>query len=140
MINEKGKRMNFYTYQDFEKMSNHLSLVEGEAIYNKFLHSATSILFDKAFKGYWEDFVLASVEYAEKRGKWLLTPIHERTESMDAYRTSRHDRVILSLKIIKRYMEKNDLDTQCFEGIGEDRKRIGDFACYISYVYSVNSR
>lgn len=138
--NGEGNTMNFYTYRDFERMSNHLSLVESEAIYDKFLHSTTTLLVDESFKEYWEEFVLASVEYSEKRGKWLLTPMNERTESMDTYRTSKHERVILSLKIIKRYMEKNNLDIQCLDELGEDRKRIGDFACYISYIYSVNAR
>ncbi len=37
-------------------------------------------------------------------------------------------------------MKQRELNTQWFDDIGENGKHIGNFSCYIAYVYAVNAR
>lgn len=50
---------------------------------------------------------------------------------------------MVSLKVIAAYMRERKWDSTWFEQLGtieRDRKRFGDFACYLVYINSLNAR
>lgn len=94
---------------------------------------------DKEGLAYWHAFVLAAVHYTQIRGEWLLLSREER-QAKDEVRTTRHNKVIYSLKLYIAYRRQEGQEFPWFEKIQDNRKQIGDLACYVSYVYALNGR
>ncbi|MCK1236786.1 hypothetical protein MX003_03585 [Streptococcus uberis] len=88
---------------------------------------------------YWNDFISASVDYSQARGEWLLLSREEK-HAKDDMRTTKHNKFIYTLKIFIAYSKQKGYDFPWFESIKENRKQLGDLACYISYIYAVNAR
>ena len=98
---------------------------------------------DEDFAELWEDFVKVAARYANIRATWYMISRQERMDTDDA-RTACHDAVISHLNAIWRCMKMKGWDNTWREELGLDefvhRKRLGDFACYVAYVYGLNSR
>lgn len=91
-----------------------------EITYNSFLSEKTSLSFEDSQKIHqdilstlghdqevlhvWQDFLEASMEYAYTRSRWLLLERAERQEN-DSRRTTQHNKVIYTLKLLSRYLE-----------------------------------
>ncbi|MTB35397.1 hypothetical protein [Streptococcus uberis] len=88
---------------------------------------------------YWNDFISASVDYSQARGEWLLLSREEK-HVKDDMRTTKHNKFIYTLKIFIAYSKQKGYDFPWFESIKDNRKQLGDLACYISYIYAVNAR
>lgn len=88
---------------------------------------------------YWNDFINSCVEYAEIRSTWLFLSREEKLEK-DELRTAIHNTVIRNLSILKRMVENRNENIEWYNRFYDDRKRIGDFACYISYIYALCTR
>lgn len=130
-----------YTYTNFTSHLGHLSMSEAEKIYAKIFMAASKT--NVAFIEQWNELVKASLAYVEIRGKWLLLDREEQL-LIDSSRTIKHNTVIAELKSLVSLMEQQNWDTTWYQQICVDerytRKRIGDFACYIVYIYSINAR
>lgn len=88
---------------------------------------------------YWNDFISASVDYSQARGEWLLLSREEK-HAKDDMRTTKHNKVIYTLKIYIAYSKQRGNVFPWFEEIKDNRKQLGDLACYVSYVYAINAR
>lgn len=86
-----------------------------------------------------EGMKLRAIRYANKRAEWECMTPEERRDA-DAGRTSSHNAFIDQMNIIKRMLDTEGIDTSWREELGDDRKRIGDFACYMAYIFSVGNR
>ncbi len=130
-----------YTYDEYLEMSDALSFEKADKIYNMLLDNANTE--DEDFLELWEDFMKVAVTYANVRGNWKLFPRGQRRHTDDE-RTACHDAVISHLNGLTRYMEMQGWDTAWRDELGRDerlhRKRLGDFACFAAYVYSVIAR
>ncbi|MCR5294674.1 MAG: hypothetical protein K6E30_05800 [Lachnospiraceae bacterium] len=130
-----------YTYDEYLEMSDALPFEEADKIYRMLLDNANTE--DEDFLALWEDFMKVAVTYANVRGNWKLFPRGQRKHS-DEERTACHDAVISHLNGLTRYMEMLGWDTAWRDELGRDerlhRKRLGDFACFAAYVYSVIAR
>ena len=128
-------------YDDYLGMSDSLSFEEADRIYKLLIDNANTE--DEDFAGLWEDFVKVAARYANIRATWYMISRRERMETDDA-RTACHDSVISRLNAIWRCMKMKGWDNAWREELGLDefvhRKRLGDFACYVAYVYGLNSR
>ncbi|HFI0446504.1 TPA: hypothetical protein ACGOW0_000899 [Streptococcus suis] len=129
--------MQLFTYNDFTSEKGHLAFEECQTIHNEIL--ASSDKNNSEFLDYWKEFLSSCVSYAEARGKWFLLSKEERMD-FDSKRTTIHNKVIFNLKIIKALANEKGKDTTWFDKFQDERKRIGDFACYLAYVYGVNAR
>lgn len=78
-----------------------------------------------------------AVRYAHIRAEWNTLTREEKLER-DSSRTIAHDSFISSINIIAR--SEGKIGLQWRERLGNDRKRIGDFACYISLFRSLEAR
>lgn len=64
----------------------------------------------------------------------------EERDEKDRQRTACHDAYISNLNIFGRYFNELGLDNSWRQQIGDDRKRIGDFACYIALFNGLGAR
>lgn len=130
-----------YVYDEYLGMSDALPFEEAGRIYNMLLDNANTE--DEDFADLWEDLMKVAVRYANIRANWYLISRQERMDTDDA-RTACHDSVISHLNAITRCMKMKGWDISWRDELGSDefihRKRIGDFACYLAYVYSLIAR
>jgi hypothetical protein len=91
-----------------------------------------------------EDLVLAAVSYARIRTDWEVhsssrSDVDSR-EAHGAHRTSTHNAFIIACHVLARAMQQRELDASWREELGQDRKRIGDWACYIHGLLGLRAR
>ena len=129
--------MQVFSYDDFKNEKEIMSFSEAEQIYSNLLNSSNQL--DKEFQEEWTTFVLLCVEYASARGK-CLTLSREEKLANDEARTVTHNKVIYQLKLLKGLANEQGNDVSWFEKFNDDRKRIGDFACFVAYIYALNAR
>ena len=129
--------MQTFNYDDFKNEKGIVSFSEAEQIYSSLLNSSNQL--DKEFQEEWTTFVLLCVEYTSIRGKWLTLSREEKLANDEA-RAVTHNKVIYQLKILKSLANEQSNDVTWFEKFNDDRKRIGDFACYVAYIYALNAR
>ena len=60
----------------------------------------------------------------------MLIEWAERQE-INSKRTTQHNKVIYTLKLLSWYLEQVGKDIQLFKDIEDDRKQIGEFASYM---------
>ena len=77
-----------------------------------------------------EDVLRAAIRYSQIRAEWMLMTVEERRE-VDARRTAAHNAFIDALNILSRAMKKAGQDNEWRRLLGDDRKEIGDFACFL---------
>jgi len=77
--------------------------------------------------------------YAQKRADWRLMSLEARLEH-DADRTRSHDAFIDSCNILSRSMAEVGEDNRWRGLLGDDRKVIGDFACYVHFRLGLDAR
>lgn len=83
-----------------------------------------------------DDVYTKAEKYATMRLAWRKMTVEEKC-AKDSLRTSLHDVFIDSLKIINRYALKCEYEPLT---LSDDRKEIGDFACFIVYKLSCRER
>lgn len=86
-----------------------------------------------------KDMVDKANKYTSVRCKWEFMSNKERLEE-DSMRTALHNSFITSINIISRILESEGLDISWREKLGDDRKVLGDFACFISYIVGITNR
>lgn len=91
-----------------------------------------------------DDLIHAAVEYARIRTDWALAPPDlqdvEGREARGAHRTAVHNSFIVACNVLGRQMEQAGLDATWREVMGEDRREIGDFACYLHAILGIQAR
>lgn len=110
---------------------------------------AASVIYDTITKDKYErdaDFVELrnqliekAIEYARIRVDWKLKNREDRIK-MDARRTAIHNDFINSCNILSRFMDKKNMDNTWREKLTDDRKVIGDFACYLHCILGLTAR
>ena len=123
-------------YSTFLSAKDALTFEECQKIHQTILNNIGN---DEEILKVWSEFLQASISYAHIRSQWLLWEREERQQK-DEGRTAKHERVIYCLKLPSRYLGQEGVDVSWFDSIEDNRKQIGDFACYIAYIYSINAR
>jgi hypothetical protein len=128
------------TYKKYLGEKDCLTFQEAEEIHSQMLRSANTG--DRDFQEYWEDMIESAIVYANTRAKWSVQTVEERKD-IDTSRTHQHNTFMINLKVIATYMKQQNWSSEWFEKLGtieKDRKRFGDFACYLVYINSLNAR
>ena len=94
---------------------------------------------DPDYKELRNQLIEHAVNYARIRVDWKLMDVEER-KKMDDLRASTHTVFINSCNILSRYMKNNGMDSSWREKLTEDRKVIGDFACYLHCILGLRAR
>lgn len=76
------------------------------------------------------ELLIIATRYARMRTDWQLAKQDERRE-MARHRTAAHNALIDACNILSRHMRENGQDNSWREALGNDRKEIGDLACFI---------
>lgn len=80
-----------------------------------------------------------AAEYAQMRVEWQLSVLEERL-GMDERRKAVHDAFIEACDGMSRDMVAEGEDVSWKTELGDDRKEIGDFACYIHLILGLVAR
>ena len=112
-------------------------LKEADRIFEKIQASLKNA--DRETIRLYNDMITKAIDYAGIRSEWLLLSPSERKENLE-HRTLLLDTFIVTVNVIAKRFE--DIGKSVFwrKLLGSDRKRIGDFACYLTLFYSLNSR
>jgi hypothetical protein len=94
---------------------------------------------DPDFMMIFEEFIADALKYSQFRSKWM-TYTHEQKAEYDLSRTSAHNAFIQDCDILARLMNQMSLDVSWRTEIGEERKRIGDFACWLAAIIAIRER
>ena len=131
------------SYSDYlSENSNAMSVEEADQIY-RLLYSQIDP-HDEDLVEFFDNVVTRASEYAEMRFKWSMMSFQERVVE-DEFRTSKHNAFLNSLSMMRTVLQKKGKTTEWFDMMGEDiqktnRKRAGDFACYIVLFRSLGTR
>lgn len=94
----------------------------------------------------YEDLIAAAVNYSGIRARWLQMDKAQKMEE-DSVRTARHNTVILQIDMLSRYLRSQKKkpaywrDKLGYEGDDRiNRKVMGDFACYLTFINSLCAR
>lgn len=85
------------------------------------------------------ELIKKAIKYTEIRVNWEIMSREEKIDK-DSLRTGYHDSFITSINIISRLLDLEGIDISWRDKLGDDRKRIGDFACFMSYMIGITNR
>lgn len=126
------------TYEKYLNKSNDtINFEQANILFEKMQTALEST--DEDAKELFDDFLEAAIEYASIRSKWLMLSKKEKMDS-DKSRTLKHDTLIIRLNVLIRYLDKIGRNVSWKDELGDSRKRIGDFACYIALLYGLSAR
>lgn len=94
---------------------------------------------DARLVGLADDVLSASVAYAHARARWQLASAADRREA-DAARTRLHEGLIAAVNALSRNAAARGRDIEWRRELGDDRKRIGDFACWCAAFLGIEGR
>lgn len=86
-----------------------------------------------------EDLFETAIRYARIRTDWYFMTDDDKINN-DNLRTRTHNALIDAFNIISREMIKVNEDASWRLDLGNDRKEIGDFACYVHCFFGLASR
>lgn len=124
-----------FIYHNYLNLPNFLDFSEAMEIYEALLLEAQPEV--EAYEKAWDRALMAMVDYGSLRSHWKITP---KTERSNDERTVMHDSVIHSLDVLAEVSRSNGCKAMWREQLGNQRKRIGDFACYVSMIYGLFAR
>lgn len=129
-------------YKDYKESPLSLTLEEMTGLHREMMEEIGN---DSGALELYKELLSASVRYLESRSNWPLWSREKKLEE-DSVRTSRHNKVILAFDTLARYLEMQGNTASWRTVLGEEsenpcyRKRIGDFACYLAFIGSLNAR
>lgn len=129
-----------FDYQEYLRKNDAISMEQAAEIYKKICESLDPGDQDSAeIMG---EFLAAAVRYAGIRAGWNLLSREEKADT-DANRTACHNMVISNLNVLSRYMALKGKDTSWRDELGDEkeyRKKIGDFACFVTLMEGIDAR
>lgn len=131
-----------YSYKDYLTAPKALSTDEMQSLHEEIIREIGS---DTDGAELYEELMTVAIRYASIRAGWPLLDREEKMEK-DSRRTSCHNSVITHFNMLARYLKQQGKDAAWRDRLGyeEDdpynRKTIGDFACYLTFVNGVNAR
>ena len=123
-------------YEDYLSQPGSLTFEEMLSLYRQM---AAETGCDETAADLYKDLLAAAVKYSESRSHWPLWSREKKLEE-DSVRTSRHNQVIDCFNILSRYLQAKGSPAAWRDVLGSDRKRIGDFACFLIFIESLDAR
>ncbi len=130
------------TYEDYLPMPGSLNFEEMLSLQKEIKQEAGH---DRDALGLYKDLLTAAADYSQPRSRWLLWSRDKKLEE-DVSRASAHNRVTDSFNILARYLKNQGKSASWRDVLGDEnkdpgcRKRIGDFACFLVFIESLNAR
>lgn len=130
------------SYSEYLEQPKHLTVEQMEKIHCQILDEIAG---DVDAEEIYDELVEKATRYAAFRAEWILWDVATKMER-DPSRTSCHNSLIVKMNMLSRYLRMNGKKAAWRDELGHEeddkynRKAIGDFACYIVFVNSLNSR
>lgn len=130
------------TYEEYQKQPRALTFEKMQELHQELL---AEIANDSEAEEIYEEMMEKAEYYAIIRAKWMRMSREEKMEK-DSLRTSAHDSVITHFNMLARYLRMQGKKAAWRDFLGDEkadpyvRKTIGDFACYLIFIDSVNAR
>lgn len=130
------------TYEEYLNMERTLTIEDMQDIHHQMI---ADIGTDADAVEIYEELIDTSTKYADMRAKWLTLDRAKKME-IDSRRTSCHNSVIVKFNMLAKYVRMKGRDAGWRDRLGDEkenpynRKRIGDFACYLVFINSLNAR
>lgn len=124
-----------FIYENYLKMPDDLEFEQAMKVYEELLEE--NLEEDEIYDKLWDHALHCMIDYGSLRTHWKITP---KTDRSNDDRTVMHDSVIHSLDELAAYTKEHGKEAKWREELGYQRKRIGDFACYVSLIYGVFAR
>ena len=130
------------TYNEYLNTELSLSFEEMVQIHSDML---TEIASEETALELYDDLLTQATKYADYRANWSLWSNDKKSE-MDASRSKCHNALIDCFNILERYLKKLGKAATWRTALGYTeenpryRMRIGDFACFLVFINSINSR
>ena len=124
-----------FIYDNYLKMPDDLEFEQAMKVYEELLEE--NLEEDEIYDKLWDHALHCMIDYGSLRAHWKITP---KTDRSNDDRTVMHDSVIHSLDELAAYTKEHGKEAKWREELGYQRKRIGDFACYVSLIYGVFER
>lgn len=117
---------------------NVLPVEEAIEIYNS-LAKSVSLCTNEYKEEILNELIEKAIKYSVVRAKWENWDRETKIKE-DEGRTLKHNSVIDVFNILARLLKSEDIDISWRDRLGDDRKRIGDFACFLTYMVGINNR
>lgn len=132
----------FSTYSNYVTMQKSLTFEEMDHLYQTMISEIGN---DEDSLDLYQELLLTANRYSFFRSNWFLWSTEKKLEE-DPNRTSCHNSLIIKFNQLARYLKMQGKSASWRDELGyeEDdpynRKRIGDFACYIIFLNSIHAR
>ena len=129
-----------FDHNEYYKKSGAMTMEQAVEIYEKICSSLDPA--DEDGMEILGEYLAAAVKYAGIRAGWNLLSREEKADT-DDNRTACHNKVIFHLNILSRYLASKGKDISWRDELGdekENRKKIGDFACYTALLEGLDAR
>ena len=129
-------------YEDYEGEQRAISFQDCLKLHEEMIEEIGS---DSEAGEIYDELIETAAEYALLRSNWTTKPREWKLEK-DDFRTSKHNSLIVKCNMLARYLRMQGKEAAWREELGyeEDdrynRKRIGDFGCFLTYVHGINGR
>ena len=124
-------------YESYLEEQGAMNFEEMNKIYHMILEQAPTN--DSEFDELFVKLMNQALVYVSYRVKWMGMNRQERIE-VDEERTRNHNLFIAYKNELAKYMYKNKMSIAWEDRLGEDRKRIGDFACFLVLIWGIKAR
>ncbi len=129
-----------HTYEKYLKhpTGNSLKIEDALQIYEEMAASFEKCRLEDKMD-FWNECLKKAAEYTKIRNDWEFMSREEKADD-DGRRSLVHNSFITSINVLSRIAGNEGIDNTWREKLGDDRKKIGDFACFISYMTGVSNR
>lgn len=130
------------TYEEYLKMPKSINFEECLTIHKMMIDEIGN---DEDAIELYDEILEKAVDYVDLRAKWTYMDRQWKMDE-DPGRTRKHDALIVKINQLERYLKMQGKETKwrAMLGYTEDdpynRKVIGDMACFLVYIHSINGR
>ena len=130
------------TYEEYLQGPKSLTLETMQDLHRQMIEEITG---DDDAEEIYDELIAQATRYASFRANWYVWDRETRMDK-DDNRTSCHNSLIIKFNMLGRYLKMQGKAAAWRDALGyeEDdrynRKTIGDFACYLVFVNSINAR
>ena len=121
------------TFESYLKEKNSLTFDDMQRIHTAM---AADIGTDADALELYDELLDMAVKYASIRMSWMSLSKQAKMDESEK-RTMCHDSLLIKIRKLSRSVGK---EREWNEMLGEDRKRIGDFCCYLAFLNGLHAR
>ena len=125
-----------YTYQDYKGRVNEITIEECMELHQMIKYEIRD---DEEAEEIYADLLEKALDYIPYRVRWTYKD-REWRNRYDESRTMCHDSLITHFNMLARYLQQQGRSAEWRDKLGDDRRRIGDFAGYLVYAQSIGGR